>query len=173
MTQMYAGPPKESPITYMHPQPAPAQQTFTSPPSGPAIAQHWVTPGREQPWSTGLFDCFADFRSCAWGFAIPCLLYSKTYARLRTSPSTAEHVSFCNSTCWGHACCGGAFWQMRQRSEIRYRYGLIGSEAGDICTHYCCGPCALCQEEREVKAREDQRQTQQGYQKNSGMVYGH
>lgn len=64
MTQMYAGPPKESPITYMHPQPAPAQQTFTSPPSGPAIAQHWVTPGREQPWSTGLFDCFADFRSC-------------------------------------------------------------------------------------------------------------
>lgn len=39
------------------------------------------------------------------------------------------------------------------RRELRFRYGLKGSNYGDICASLLCPCCVLVQEEREVVGR--------------------
>ena len=39
------------------------------------------------------------------------------------------------------------------RSRLHQQYGLQEKPCGDCCVHWCCGPCALCQEYRELKKR--------------------
>ncbi|XP_015634549.2 cell number regulator 2 [Oryza sativa Japonica Group] len=39
------------------------------------------------------------------------------------------------------------------RSRLHQQYGLQEKPCGDCCVHWCCGPCALCQEYRELKSR--------------------
>uniref|UniRef100_A0A0D9ZLR0 Uncharacterized protein n=2 Tax=Oryza glumipatula TaxID=40148 RepID=A0A0D9ZLR0_9ORYZ len=38
-------------------------------------------------------------------------------------------------------------------SRLHQQYGLQEKPCGDCCVHWCCGPCALCQEYRELKSR--------------------
>lgn len=71
---------------------------------------------------------------------------------------------------------------MFQRTRIREKYQLQGSIGGDCAKAYCCGPCTLIQDEREVKDREDERRRfagpsngavgGSGYKKTETMVYG-
>jgi Cys-rich protein (TIGR01571 family) len=46
----------------------------------------------------------------------------------------------------GTACYAGNF-----RKKIREKYLIDGTLRGDICTHFWCSPCALCQETAELK----------------------
>lgn len=46
-------------------------------------------------------------------------------------------------------CIGMAY----NRHSIRSRYLIPGSPCSDLCIHLCCGPCAICQEYREVSKR--------------------
>eukprot|EP00239_Pterosperma_sp_CCMP1384_P005928 CAMPEP_0197855524 /NCGR_PEP_ID=MMETSP1438-20131217/26798_1 /TAXON_ID=1461541 /ORGANISM="Pterosperma sp., Strain CCMP1384" /LENGTH=125 /DNA_ID=CAMNT_0043470669 /DNA_START=242 /DNA_END=619 /DNA_ORIENTATION=+ len=40
----------------------------------------------------------------------------------------------------------GSCYAYQYRTAIRERYGIPGGGVGDCCTHYWCGPCAICQE---------------------------
>ncbi|TGZ79767.1 PLAC8-domain-containing protein, partial [Ascodesmis nigricans] len=127
-----------------------------------------------QQWESGMCSCCSNWKVCCLGLWCPCMLYARTHRRIRSNPSkVGSGFSHCNTACVQY-CCGGGIMAARQRSEIRYRYNLPGSECGDVWRHCCCGPCSLCQEEREVRAREHMhRELQQaGYEKNPGMVYG-
>ena len=44
--------------------------------------------------------------------------------------------------------------QIRQREEMRERYGIRGSGVGDCCVAAWCRPCALTQEHREIELEE-------------------
>jgi len=45
-----------------------------------------------------------------------------------------------------------------KRQALREKYGLREDpECGDCLTTACCGPCALCQEARELQSRENTR----------------
>ena len=44
--------------------------------------------------------------------------------------------------------------QIRPREEIRERYGIRGSAFGDCFISWCCGPCSLTQERREIELEE-------------------
>lgn len=70
---------------------------------------------------------------------------------------------------------------MLQRTRIREKYQLRGSITDDCCKAYCCGPCTLIQDEREVNDREDEKRrfagpgsggVPGGYKKQETMVYG-
>ena len=39
------------------------------------------------------------------------------------------------------------------REKIRRKFGLPETPCSDCCVHFCCEPCALCQEHAELKAR--------------------
>jgi Cys-rich protein (TIGR01571 family) len=44
--------------------------------------------------------------------------------------------------------------QLRTREEVRERYGIRGAAFGDCLTLWCCRPCALTQERREIELEE-------------------
>jgi Cys-rich protein (TIGR01571 family) len=95
-------------------------------------------------------DCCKDCGICVFGyFCLPCLF-----------GQNAEKID--NSSCCGMCCvyilaaecylC----WvpHMMKRKRLREKYGLKENpECGDCLTTLCCGPCAVCQEARELKSR--------------------
>jgi Cys-rich protein (TIGR01571 family) len=48
----------------------------------------------------------------------------------------------------------GSRIQIRQREEMRERYGIRGSAVNDCCVAAWCRPCALVQERREIELEE-------------------
>ena len=44
--------------------------------------------------------------------------------------------------------------QLRTREELRERYGIRGAPFGDCLSSWCCRPCALTQERREIELEE-------------------
>ncbi|CAI7777354.1 unnamed protein product [Closterium sp. NIES-54] len=117
------------------------------------------------PWSTNLFDCSTDPKSCYLGCFCPCVLFGQNVQRL--------HGRQCFGPCVMHCLLGGcivwaaystlgpgAFWctpiscyACNYRSELRAKYHLKAEPAGDCPTHFLCHPCALCQEHRELQSR--------------------
>lgn len=86
-------------------------------------------------WTTGLFDCFTDIKSCILGyFCLPCTV--------------------CNvATRTGECCCMPFFvpgGTVVMRTRIRTLGGIQGSACNDFCALACCGPCAVCQMQREL-----------------------
>jgi Cys-rich protein (TIGR01571 family) len=39
------------------------------------------------------------------------------------------------------------------RAKMRAQFGLPDTPCCDCCVHFCCEPCALCQQYKELKAR--------------------
>ena len=39
------------------------------------------------------------------------------------------------------------------RAKMRAQFGLPENPCCDCCVHFCCEPCALCQQYKELKAR--------------------
>ena len=39
---------------------------------------------------------------------------------------------------------------VKNRGDIREKYGIAGDLVTDIVTLYCCGPCAMTQQTREL-----------------------
>ncbi|KAL2906212.1 Cell number regulator 1 [Bienertia sinuspersici] len=80
------------------------------------------------PWSTGLCHCCDDPANCLVTTFCPCITFGQI-AEL-------------------HACIR-AFY----RPKLRGQYGLEELPCADCLVHFCCEPCALCQEYRELKNR--------------------
>jgi Cys-rich protein (TIGR01571 family) len=53
------------------------------------------------------------------------------------------------------ACFTGCQWiySCTYRSKMRAQLGLPDVGCADCCVHFCCEPCALCQQYRELTAR--------------------
>ncbi|TVU14165.1 hypothetical protein EJB05_37612 [Eragrostis curvula] len=47
----------------------------------------------------------------------------------------------------------GFFYSCCYRAKLRSQFGLTEEPCADCCVHWCCEPCALCQEYRELKLR--------------------
>ncbi|XP_073458153.1 cornifelin homolog A-like [Aquarana catesbeiana] len=87
-------------------------------------------------WSSDIMDCCADMGICLCGTFVPGILACKIAS--------------------DYECCclpilGGATLAMR--TGIRERYHIPGSICNDWVRLVFCGPCALCQMARELKAR--------------------
>ncbi|XP_062611147.1 placenta-specific gene 8 protein-like [Saccostrea cucullata] len=86
-------------------------------------------------WSTGLFDCCSDIKSCLIGnFCFPCAV-----CNLASRTGECCLMPFCVS--------GGT---VLMRSRIRTIGGIQGSACNDCMVLTCCGPCGVCQMQREL-----------------------
>lgn len=47
----------------------------------------------------------------------------------------------------------GCLYSCFYRSKLRQQYTLEEKPCGDCLVHWCCEPCALCEEYRELKSR--------------------
>ncbi|KAI5843710.1 PLAC8 family-domain-containing protein [Tricharina praecox] len=113
-----------------------------------------------EKYSHGLCDGFGDISTCCLGYWCPCILYSRTYHRLKTVPnSNINEFKSCNNHCGMFCLLAPVSFILTtlQRSRIRENYRLEGSIANDCMKAYCCSCCALIQDDREVAHREDER----------------
>eukprot|EP00824_Muranothrix_gubernata_P020041 TRINITY_DN40264_c0_g1_i1.p2 TRINITY_DN40264_c0_g1~~TRINITY_DN40264_c0_g1_i1.p2 ORF type:complete len:133 (-),score=27.34 TRINITY_DN40264_c0_g1_i1:98-448(-) len=91
-------------------------------------------------WSSGIFDCFNDFNSCLCGLCCGCCVAAQNKAAVDDRPTTLCDYLFCPP-------------EYFTRQQIRAKYGMEEAVCGDCMLMICCGPCALCQDARELKAR--------------------
>jgi len=115
----------------------------------------------KRDWSFGLFDCFSRFGLCCGSMWCPCVVYGKSRQRLRSLQTQGiplpDDGETCDSHCILFAVVGGNSWamQIHTREELRERYAIRGDTAGDCLTLWCCRPCALTQERREIELEEN------------------
>ncbi|KAA8912908.1 PLAC8 family-domain-containing protein [Sphaerosporella brunnea] len=124
-----------------------------------------------QKYQHGMCDCMGDIPTCCLGYWCPCILYSRTYHRLKTAPkSNIERHHSCNIHCGIFCLLAPVSFVLTtlQRSRIRENYRIEGSVASDCVKAYCCSCCVLIQDDREVRHREDQRRQFEG--PGSGVV---
>ncbi|XP_064619611.1 cornifelin-like [Lineus longissimus] len=126
---------------------APMPNVMVQQPVAPTVMQIQTQLVTSQPqplreWSTDLFACCVDFKTCCC--AICCLgcLVSKVNDRM------------------GECCCvpylpGG---MLALRTKMRERYRIQGGIFKDNCIIYWCGLCSICQMDRELNIMEQQGQ---------------
>ncbi|KAF2316819.1 hypothetical protein P3X46_026551 [Hevea brasiliensis] len=106
----------------------------------------------KDPWSSGLCDCFSDWRNCCLTCWCPCVTFGRI-AEIVDKGSSACGVNGALYTLiacvTGFACCYSCFY----RAKMRQQHSLKQSPCGDCLVHFCCEYCALCQEYRELKSR--------------------
>ncbi|KAA8532532.1 hypothetical protein F0562_032652 [Nyssa sinensis] len=110
-------------------------------------------PGTQVAWSTGLCGCCEDISSCCLTCWCPCISFgyiAEIIDKGSTSCGTGAAIYAIIScfTCLG--CCYSCFY----RSKMRREYMLKEGPCCDCLVHSCCEPCALCQEQRELKSRD-------------------
>lgn len=140
----------------------PPPQTYYPPQAGypvgsqpPAPGGYMPTPATQkalvgpQEWSTGLFDCFADWSTCCYGYwCLPCL-YGETLEHF-------EGGGCCSPCCIYYllmSCCCMSCFAGNSRKRIREKYSLPEEPCSDCCVHCWCTQCAVCQEAREIRLR--------------------
>lgn len=115
--------------------------------SAVAAGAHPKLTERAQVWQNGLFGCTNDCGDCCFGcLCLPCLWgRNNKEFYLEVEKSTKP----CCKYFW---CCPCAcVFAADMRRDIRTKYNLSESPCNDCFTHCCCGPCAVCQEARELK----------------------
>ncbi|KAG2415119.1 hypothetical protein HFD88_006310 [Aspergillus terreus] len=132
-----------------------------------------AAPGQhEHEWSNSFWDCCSPTETCFLGWCFPCGLFGRTGARLEDPSMKSDDcmngnclIYFVSSYCALH-------WipLMMKRGEIRKRFNIEGSGAGDCFSSYCCPCCTLVQNEKEVEFQSTRIQ-QSGYQAPAGMAY--
>ncbi|CAM9868010.1 unnamed protein product [Ascophyllum nodosum] len=107
-----------------------------------AINSGWdPTSGRtsfEQPWKFGLFSCFDDCGTCAYG----CFCPMPAVGTIRTQMD--------DSDCLFNCCCLNPFVA---RSLVRNNYSIEGSDCADLWLTCCCFPCSVVQMLNETQHR--------------------
>lgn len=103
-------------------------------------------------WSSGLCDCCIDIPNCCLTCWCPCIIFGQM----------AEIVDKGSISCGVHGTiyaliniltgCG-CLYSCIYRTKMRRQQGLPEAPSNDCCIHFCCGPCALCQEYRELQIR--------------------
>eukprot|EP00163_Fabomonas_tropica_P027034 TRINITY_DN5114_c2_g3_i2.p1 TRINITY_DN5114_c2_g3~~TRINITY_DN5114_c2_g3_i2.p1 ORF type:complete len:143 (-),score=34.54 TRINITY_DN5114_c2_g3_i2:510-938(-) len=107
-------------------------------------------------WNSGLFGCFNDPKICIIGMCCPCVLHGLNASQVvDTHPIGPEAINKAPISigvcCVAYSCCGCCVHCVT-RGKLREKFGLAPS-CPDLIAAWCCGPCALCQDGRELKAR--------------------
>ncbi|KAK1258887.1 Protein PLANT CADMIUM RESISTANCE 2 [Acorus gramineus] len=95
---------------------------------------------------------FVFLISCCVTLWCPCVTFGRIAEIIdkgstSCGPSGLIYATLCLSIF--HACIYSCFY----RSKMRKQYHLEASPCCDCLVHWCCEPCALCQEYRELKNR--------------------
>ncbi|KAB1205785.1 Protein PLANT CADMIUM RESISTANCE 2 [Morella rubra] len=104
------------------------------------------------PWSSGLFDCFSDMKTCCVTLWCPCITFGQV-AEIVDKGSTSCGAS---GALYALVCCVigcPCLYSCFYRSKMRQQYALRETPCGDCLVHCCCEGCALCQEHRELTMR--------------------
>ncbi|KAJ4843149.1 hypothetical protein Tsubulata_018576 [Turnera subulata] len=118
-------------------------------PTPPAVLQDYI-PHSPVPWSTGLCDCFNDFSSCCLTFWCPCITFGRIAEIVdRGALSCAISGGLYTLLVCVTGC--GCLYSCIYRAKMRGQFALEESPCADCCVHWCCEPCALCQEYRELQ----------------------
>jgi Cys-rich protein (TIGR01571 family) len=148
------------------------------------IAHPNMESASSKEWSSSLCSCSPDPSICLTGLFCPCILYGRTAYRLsqksaKKDPTDMLGHSSTNGYCMLMSVSCGLWWlfPMLQRTRIRRAYKLGGSMGSDLLKGCCCCCCVAVQNEREVKAREEESRRWAGpastdvYGRTGGMVY--
>jgi Cys-rich protein (TIGR01571 family) len=127
--------------------PAPAPAPVTGVPVVPVGAA-----AAASQWSSGLFDCFDDCGLCCLTCWCPCITFGRVAeivdrgaTSCGTSGALYALLVYFTGCQWIYSC--------TYRSKMRAQFGLPEDPCCDCCVHFCCEPCALCQQYKELKAR--------------------
>ncbi|XP_058089348.1 protein PLANT CADMIUM RESISTANCE 3-like [Magnolia sinica] len=126
--------------------PTAPMQNYSAPPYMNVQARH----GSGQ-WSSGLCHCCDDPANCLITSCCPCITFGQI-AELVDQGSfscPASGVVYVLLGVTGLACLYSCFY----RSKLRAQHDLEETPCADCLVHFCCEPCALCQEYRELKGR--------------------
>lgn len=105
-------------------------------------------------WSTGLFDMTnPDCSMCIEGWLCGYCQMGYQYQRIRSNVIGMDAAVCAGALCCDAFCTGGLVrmgltWSIR--SSIQMRYGIRQDCCNDFCAVFCCNPCALCQQHREM-----------------------
>ncbi|KAG4162915.1 hypothetical protein ERO13_D01G142400v2, partial [Gossypium hirsutum] len=109
-------------------------------------------PQNELPWSAGFCDCCSDLKTCCISYWCPCITFGQI-AEIVDKGSTSCGASGALYTLIMFITGCGCLYSCCYRSKLRKQYNLKGGDCGDCMRHFCCEPCALTQEYREVQNR--------------------
>ncbi|XP_059448725.1 protein PLANT CADMIUM RESISTANCE 2-like [Corylus avellana] len=134
-----------------HPPPFPAPappQPYNAPTYIASGVQPYVVAGR---WSTGLCHCCDDPANCLITCFCPCI----TFGHIADIVSRGSSSCALSGTIYGLLgfTCLACLYSCFCRSKLRGQYDLDEAPCADCLVHFCCEPCALCQEYRELKNR--------------------
>lgn len=106
-------------------------------------------------YSAGFFDCFSDPGSCLMAWCCPCISYARNQDMLKNNKIHSEESGGSDCTTYALFQCCGVGWLLgfQGRKATREKYGINGEDITDLLAHCCCTPCALVQEEKEIKLR--------------------
>eukprot|EP00759_Apiculatamorpha_spiralis_P017669 PhF_6_TR23801/c1_g1_i2/m.33317 len=102
-------------------------------------------------WNSGLCQCMKDVPSCLDSiFCYPCILAKQDHILTTGVQGTSWVLCCCAPMCGEEAV---LMSQISIRGQLRGRYNIIGDPVIDSLAVYCCPPCALAQQTREMALR--------------------
>lgn len=110
-------------------------------------------------WQSSWMDCFADCGICCKTLWCPCLTYQEIRDAMYGGHSPDGNLS---ALLYVLVCLLTGFefiFGFLNRADMRKKYGLetqcfcCRGACAECCLHFCCHPCAMCQEAREMKNR--------------------
>ncbi|KAH7388135.1 hypothetical protein KP509_16G059600 [Ceratopteris richardii] len=111
-------------------------------------------------WHTGLCGCCTDPGICLLGCCCPCILFGRIASELddgATSCVVAALIWYILQQFTAGGC--GWIYSFLYRDKLRARYGIPRHPGCDCVIHFCCWPCAFCQEYRELRIRRSAGET--------------
>ncbi|KAH9171087.1 PLAC8 family-domain-containing protein [Lactarius sanguifluus] len=111
----------------------------------------------QRDWSSQLYGCSCPSCLATW---CPGVVFGRNKQRLRHLQSQGTPLlgrgTYINGDCAVYCCLAGPrlSWidvQIGERTDIRARYSIRGSTFEDCVTSWCCTPCVLTQEHREIE----------------------
>ncbi|PQQ15014.1 protein PLANT CADMIUM RESISTANCE 7-like [Prunus yedoensis var. nudiflora] len=99
---------------------------------------------QQSKWSGGLCNCGEDVTTCCISCFLPCITFGQIAETVDEGRSLYA-LLFTIQCHWVYSC--------MYREKLRQKFGLPEEPCCDCCVHFCCDPCALCQEHAELKSR--------------------
>ncbi|GLU20007.1 hypothetical protein SLE2022_362250 [Rubroshorea leprosula] len=108
-------------------------------------------PAATSQWSTGLCHCCDDPGNCLITSFCPCVTFGQIAEIINKGsiPCATSGAVYALLALTGLPCLYSCFY----RSRMRAQYDLEEAPFADCLVHFCCEPCALCQEYRKLRNR--------------------
>ena len=114
-------------------------------------------PSPHLQWSSNIFDCCINFKTCCHSFLCPCCAFvrvSKHVLAEEPDGCCGKCGECCGSCSRGICCCimpCSVFIRAPYRKQLRIKHDLPAKPCNDFCTVFLCPCCSLAQELREIE----------------------